>query len=174
MEIDSAARVLVETVNALAVRAPAIIAAAAKQLKGITLGLHFGDGSHAVLRAQHSRLLADATRARQPTVEVYFDDRALNVLFDLEHRPIDELAAGSLDVRGERANVLATWRCFKLLSQRGSGLRAVQAIWRAWRDRAPQKWGAPARYAKQQKGRPAFAPASASKTSTTRGTMRRS
>ena len=158
MEIDSAACVLVETVNALAVRAPAIIAAAAQQLKGITLGLHFGDGSHAVLRAQHSRLLAAATRARKPTVEVYFDDRALNVLFDLEHRPIDELAAGSLDVRGERANVLATWRCFKLLSQRGSGLRAVQAIWRAWRDRAPQKWGAPARYAKKQKERPAFAP----------------
>lgn len=156
MEIDSAARVLVETVNALAVRAPAIIAAAAKQLKGITLGLHFGDGSHAVLRAQHSRLLAATTRARQPTVEVYFDDRSLNVLFDLEHRPIDELAAGSLDVRGERANVLATWRCFKLLSQRGSGLRAVQAIWRSWRDRAPRKWGAPARYAKKPKERPAL------------------
>jgi geranylgeranyl diphosphate synthase type II len=90
----------------------------------------------------------------RPTVEVYFDDRSMNLLFDLERRPVDELAAGSLDVRGERSQVLATWRCFRLLSQRASGLRAVQALWRAYRDRVPDLWGAsPPRAAPDPSGR---------------------
>jgi geranylgeranyl diphosphate synthase type II len=138
---DAAARLLVDTVEALAARAPAVMAAAALQLREIVLGLHFGDGSHAELRAEHSRLLAAPRRASAPTVEVYFDDRALNLLFDLERRPVDEVAAASLDVRGERDAVLAVWRTFQLLSQRASGLRAVQALWRAYRDATPERWG---------------------------------
>ncbi len=33
------------------------------------------------------------------------------------------------------------WRTFRLLSQRASGLRAVQELWRAYRAQAPQLWG---------------------------------
>ncbi len=142
MAIDCAGALLVETVAALSSRAPAIVAAAARQMEALTLGLHFGDGSHAELRPHSSRLVARAERAAAPDVEVTFDDRALNLLFDLEHRPVDELWAGSLDVRGERAEVLAIWRAFRLLAQRGSGLRAVQALWREYRDRSPERWGA--------------------------------
>lgn len=137
----SSAALLVATVDALASRAPAIVASAAQELAGIVLGLHFGDGSQAQLTAQHSRLLAQAERAVAPTVEAYFDDRALSLLFDLERRPVDQLWNRSLDVRGERDAVLAVWRCFALLAQRASGLRAVQALWRAYRDRDPLRWG---------------------------------
>lgn len=144
MEIDSAAKLLVATVDSLGARAPAIVAAAAQELSGIVLGLHFGDRSQAELAGRHSRLLCRAQRAAQPTVEVFFDDRAMNLLFDLERRPVDQLWARSLDVRGEREAVLATWRCFGLLSQRASGLRAVQALWRGYRDRTPERWGRPA------------------------------
>lgn len=140
LDDGAAARLLVATVNAIAARAPAIVAAAAHQLGDIVLGLHFGDASHAELRAVHSRLVARAQRAPSPTVEVYFDDRSLNLLFDLERRPVNELWPSSLDVRGERDAVLAVWRTFQLLSQRASGLRAVQALWRAYRDRVPDRW----------------------------------
>ena len=135
MAIDNAAQLFVETVHALSSRAPAIVAAAARELAGVVLGLHFGDGSHAELRPQQSRLLAQPQHAIEANVEAYFDNRAMNLLFDLEHQPVDELLVGSLDVRGERPQVLATWRCFRLLSQRASGLRAVQTLWRAYRAR---------------------------------------
>lgn len=143
MAIENAAHLFVATVNELSSRAPAIVAAAAQELAGVVLGLHFGDDSHAELKPRHSRLLVQPQRTTEATVEVYFDDRAMNLLFDLEHRPVDELLAGSLDVRGERHQVLATWRCFRLLSQRASGLRAVQTLWRAYRDRTAERWGRP-------------------------------
>jgi geranylgeranyl diphosphate synthase, type II len=139
--IDTSAKLLVATVEALGARAPAIVAAAAKELSDIQLGLHFGDGSHALLAGRHSRLSCMAERPAAPTVEVYFDDRAMNLLFDLEQKPVDQVWVRSLDVRGERESVLATWRCFGLLSQRASGLRAVQALWREYRDRTPERWG---------------------------------
>jgi geranylgeranyl diphosphate synthase type II len=138
--IDCTARLLVETVDELSRRAPAIVAAAAHEMAGITLGLHFGDDTHAEFRPQQSRLIALAVRADNPQVEVYFDDRSMRLLFDLERRPIDQILAGSLDVRGERDNVLAVWRTFKLLAQRASGLRSVQILWREYRDRFPDYW----------------------------------
>lgn len=144
MAIRSAAQLLVETVQSLSSRAPAIAAAAAHQMNGIILNLHFGDGSQAGLHSQHSHLIAQLGGLDNPTVETYFDDRSLNLLFDLARRPVDELLAGSLDVRGEQADVLAVWRTFQLLSQRASGLRIVQALWKEYRDRQPELWGTPA------------------------------
>lgn len=141
MTIDSGGRLLVRTVEELSVRAPAVVAAAARQMRGLELGLTFGDGSHAALRTRRSRLLATREPADDPDVEVVFDERALNLLFDLERAPAEELLAGSLDVRGERDQVLAVWRAFGLLSQRASGLRAIQTLWRAYRDRSRENWG---------------------------------
>ncbi|HXG35148.1 MAG TPA: polyprenyl synthetase family protein [Bryobacteraceae bacterium] len=143
MPVSSAAGLLVATVREVSARAPAVVAAAARELAGITLGLHFGDGSHALLRAEHSRLVAVAERASHPDVEVYFDDRALHLLFDFDRRPVDQLAEGSLDVRGERPQVLAVWRTFQLLSQRASGLRSVQLLWRAYREQRADLWNLP-------------------------------
>ncbi len=144
MTVDTAAQLLKATIDELSRRAPAVIAAAADQLRGITLGLRFGDGSRSELRADHSRLVVSGPNGETPHVEVYFDDRALNLLFDLERRPIDQIWEQSLDVRGDREQVLAVWRTFQVLSQRGSGLRAVQGLWRGYRDRNPQRWGRPA------------------------------
>lgn len=141
---ESAAHLLADTVAELSKRAPAIVAAAAQEMAGVVLGLHFGDGSHATLAPQHSRLLVALERAQAPDVEVYFDDRAMNLLFDLERRPVDQVWDNSLDVRGERDHVLAIWRTFQFLSQRASGLRAVQGLWRRYRDRKPHLWGVPA------------------------------
>lgn len=141
--IDSTAGLLVETVNELSRRAPAIIAAAARELTGVTLGLHFGDGSHAELKPEEGRLAVAALRSGAPNVEVYFDDRAMRLLFDLEKRPADQIFETSLDVRGERPQVLAAWRTFKLLSQRAAGLRSVQILWREYRDRLPGFWSQP-------------------------------
>jgi geranylgeranyl diphosphate synthase, type II len=135
------AALLDATVDALAQRAPAVVAAAAAHLGQVALGLHFGDGSRATLRACRSRLLVTDGHAPRPDVEVYFDVRAMNLVFDLARRPVDELRPRSLDVRGSRAEVLAVWRTFRLLAQRASGLRAVQELWRAHRARAPQLWG---------------------------------
>jgi geranylgeranyl diphosphate synthase type II len=140
VEVESAAALLAATVTSLQARAPAIVAAAAHELEGIVLGLHFGDGSHAELRPEQSRLLATTEPTSPPDVEVYFDDRSLNLLFDLERRAVDQLAPHSLDVRGSREQVLAVWRTFQLLSQRSSGLRHVQALWRSYRDRTPERW----------------------------------
>jgi len=143
MAIDSAAALLVATVDTVAARAPAIVAAAARELGDVRLALHFGDGSAAHLSAEHSRLLARHGDGLDASVEVHFDDRSLKLLFDAERRPVEALFAGSLDVRGERPDVLATWRCFSVLAQRASGLRAVQGLWCDYRDRSPGRWSAP-------------------------------
>lgn len=139
----TAAQLFVDTVNELSKRAPAIVAAAAHQMGRIVLGLHFGDGTHGELRAEHSRLFAKAEPSPNPTVEVYFDDRALKLLFDYQRRPVDQLLDESLDVRGERDDILAVWRAFQLLSQRGSGLRAVQMLWQHYRNQRKEFWGSP-------------------------------
>ncbi|MFI9318448.1 polyprenyl synthetase family protein [Kitasatospora aureofaciens] len=136
------AGLLERTVAALADRAPAIVAAAADQMRGIRLGLHFNDGSHATLTVQHSHLIVARERCPDPDVEVAFDDRAMNLVFDLQRRPTTEVLSESLDVRGSQEQTLATWRAFTLLSQRASGLRSVQELWGSYREQAPQLWGA--------------------------------
>jgi geranylgeranyl diphosphate synthase, type II len=138
---DTAAELLADTIRELSERAPAVVAAAARQLGAITLGLHFGDGSRGTLRAQHSRLLVETDRPSAAEVELHFDERSMNLVFDMQRRPVDELLPNSLDVRGDRDQVLAVWRTFRLLSQRGSGLRAVQSLWRGYRERRPDLWG---------------------------------
>ncbi|MBG0854042.1 polyprenyl synthetase family protein [Streptomyces spinoverrucosus] len=137
------ARLLTETLQALSDRAPAIVAAAAEQLRGTRLGLSFGDGSAAVLTAQHSRLIvrAPAPTTEVPDVEVVFDNRAMNLVFDLQLRPIDQVLPDSLDMRGDREKLLAVQRAFGLLSQRASGLRFIQELWRDYREQAPWLWG---------------------------------
>ncbi len=141
MPIDTAAALLEATVDELSRRAPAVIATAAHQLGDVKLALHFGDGSHAGLTAQHSRVTAIQEAPEDPDVDAYFDERMMNLLFDLELQPVDVLHEEQLDVRGERAETLAVWRTFAVLSQRASGLRAVQSLWRAFRDRRPELWG---------------------------------
>ena len=44
----SAATLMVATVDTVGARAPAVMAAAAQALAGVTLALHFGDGSQGV------------------------------------------------------------------------------------------------------------------------------
>jgi geranylgeranyl diphosphate synthase type II len=133
--------VLAATVYELAQRAPAIVAAAAAELGQVQLGLRFGDGSVASLTARRSRLIVMPQLPDPAQVEVYFDARAMNLVFDLAGRPVEEVLPASLDVRGPRADVLAVWRTLRLLSQRASGLRAVQEVWRAYRAQSPQLWG---------------------------------
>jgi len=140
--IDSAAHLFLKTVEALSKRAPAIVAAAAHQMQGIILGLHFGDNSHAAVHPQHSRLVAHLGQVDAPSVEAYFDDRAIHLLFDLEKRPVDQLWAGSLDVRGDHSQVQAVWRAFQLLSQRAVGLRVIQGLWQEYRQQHPEIWTA--------------------------------
>ncbi|OSP23507.1 polyprenyl synthetase [Streptomyces sp. 13-12-16] len=135
------ARLLADTVAALTERAPAVLAAAADQLRTIRLGLHFNDDSHATLTARHSRLLVEQTRCTAPDVEVVFDNRAMNLLFDLQRSAIDQVLPDSLDVRGSREDTLAVWRAFTLLSQRAAGLRMLQELWAEYREQAPQLWG---------------------------------
>jgi geranylgeranyl diphosphate synthase type II len=137
------ADVFAATVRELSQRAPAIVAAASAELGHVTLGLRFGDGTVSSLRARRSRLIVTAQLPEPADVEVYFDARAMNLVFDLAARPADEVLAGSLDVRGSRAHVLAVWRTLRLLSQRASGLRAVQEIWRSYRAQSPHLWGVP-------------------------------
>jgi geranylgeranyl diphosphate synthase type II len=111
----------------------------------VKLSLHFGDGSKACLRREHSRLLVEKVRVTDPSVEVFFDDRSLKLLFDAQHRPVDSVLERSLDMRGTREELLATWRCFSLLAQRAAGLRAVQALWCEYRDLSPSaQWSKPA------------------------------
>ncbi|MGW7404143.1 polyprenyl synthetase family protein [Streptomyces sp. NPDC054833] len=135
------ARLLDETVAALSDRAPAILAAAADQLRGIRLGLRFDDDSHATLTARHSRIVVRQDRCPDPDVEVVFDNRAMNLLFDLQRPPVDQVLPDSLDVRGSREDTLAVWRAFTLLSQRAAGLRSMQELWGAYREQAPRLWG---------------------------------
>lgn len=130
-----------DTVAALSERAPSVVAAAAAQMQGLTLGVWFGDGSAASLSAHRSRLATAYGRPERPDVEVVFDDRAMNLVFDLQRRPVDEVLPASLDVRGPREEALAVWRAFALLSQRGSGLRVVQGMWRLYRQQVPELWG---------------------------------
>lgn len=144
MHAFTGARLLDETVTALSDRAPAILAAAADQLRGIRLGLHFNDGSHATLTVRHSRIVVHQDRCPDPDVEVVFDNRAMNLLFDLQRPPVDQALTGSLDVRGSQADTLAVWRAFTLLSQRAAGLRSMQELWGAYREQAPQLWGSAA------------------------------
>src|SRR5690606_11974465 len=96
-----AADVLVETIEALTSRAPAIGAAAAAALGATRLNLHFGDGSKASLVASQSRLAAARTTV-DATVDVHFDDRSFALLFDAQRRPTDQVLERSLDVRGAR------------------------------------------------------------------------
>jgi geranylgeranyl diphosphate synthase, type II len=143
--IENAADLFVGIVQTLSSRAPAIVASAAHALGPVKLCLHFGDGSQAWLHREHSRLLVGKAHVRDPCVEVYFDDRSLKLLFDAQHRPVDSVLERSLDVRGTREDLLATWRCFSLLAQRAAGLRAVQALWCEYRDLSPSmQWGEPA------------------------------
>ncbi|MGX1561088.1 polyprenyl synthetase family protein [Streptomyces sp. NPDC055506] len=135
------AALLRDTVAALSERAPAVVAAAADQMRGIRLGLSFNDGTTASLTPRHSRLVFDEGRDGAADVEVVFDDRAMNLLFDLQCRPVDQVLPTSLDVRGEGRQVLAVWRAFALLSQRASGLRHVQGLWEDYRRRSPGLWG---------------------------------
>ena len=126
------ADVLDGTIAALSKRAPAIIAAAARELGQIRLHLMFGDGSSSLMQARQSAL--KVVHAEQATdtasdVAVHFDDRALMLLFDAIQRPSDQALEQSLDMRGSREDLLAVWRCFRLLSQRAAGLRVVQALW---------------------------------------------
>ncbi|WP_037681582.1 polyprenyl synthetase family protein [Streptomyces griseus] len=141
-DAGTGAALLRDTVVALSERAPAVVAAAAEQLRGIRLGLSFNDGTAASLTPRRGRLVVGAGRADAADVEVVFDDRAMNLLFDLQCRPVDQVLPGSLDVRGAPEQVLAVWRAFTLLSQRGSGLRFVQRLWEEYRRRSPGLWGA--------------------------------
>lgn len=134
----SAAEVLNRTIGALSDRAPAIIAAAAAELGEVRLDLYFGDGTSTRLRAQQSTIRLESSDGDDPAeVEVHFDDRALNLLFDGALQPADQSVEQSLDMRGSRRDLLAAWRCFRLLSRRASGLRFVQALWSEYRDARP-------------------------------------
>jgi len=135
------AGLLADTVQALSERAPAVVAAAADQLRGTRLGLHFHDGSRATVTVRRSRLLVEPDLVGEPEVEVVFDQRAMNLVFDAQRAPVEQVLAQSLDVRGARERVLAVWRAFSLLSQRGAGLRFVQQLWRDYRERVPRLWG---------------------------------
>ena len=137
------ANLLWQTVEALSERAPAVVAAAAAEMRGIRLGLHFNDTSAASMSERHSRLLVVTGEPLQPDVEVVFDNRAMNALFDLRQRPVEQVQAGSFDFRGDPDQVLAVWRAFTLLSQRASGLRHIQSMWQTYREHAPQLWGNP-------------------------------
>ncbi|MEV0676018.1 polyprenyl synthetase family protein [Actinosynnema sp. NPDC050436] len=135
------ARLLAETVAALSERAPAIVAAAAEEMRDVRLALHFHDGSRVTMTARYSRLLVEPDLVGEPDVEVAFDDRAMNLVFDAQRPPVEQVLPQSLDVRGPRDRVLAVWRAFVLLSQRASGLRFVQQLWREYREQVPELWG---------------------------------
>lgn len=130
-----AADVFRETVEVLSKTSPAISAAAAGQLGDVSVSLRFGDGSQGRLSAGRSRLYASSkapTKETKSAVDLYFDDRALVMLFDAAKRPSEQVLEQSLDMRGGRDDLLATWRCFRLLSQRASGLRSVHMIWSSY------------------------------------------
>lgn len=134
VSIENAADLLTRTVEGLVRRAPSIAADAARELGSIVLALHFGDGSHATLRARHNSLVMTRARARaRGDVECFFDDRTLLSLYDLEGRPSESLAQGAFDTRGSAGQVLAVWRTFQLLAQRAAGLRPVQVLWLEYR-----------------------------------------
>jgi geranylgeranyl diphosphate synthase, type II len=130
--VESAADLFARTVETLARHTPSIAAEAARELGSVALALHFGDGTHALLTARHNSLIV-ARGLAEGTVECFFDDRSLVSLYDLERRPSEILEQGAFDVRGSAEQVLAAWRTFQLLSQRGAGLRSVQGLWLSYR-----------------------------------------
>lgn len=132
ISIQSAADLLARTVETLVRQTPSLAAEAARELGSVALTLHFGDGTHAALSARHNSLLV-TTGLTEGTVECFFDDSSLLRLYDLERHPSQILEQGVFDVRGTTEQVLATWRTFRLLAQRGAGLRSVQALWLAYR-----------------------------------------
>jgi geranylgeranyl diphosphate synthase, type II len=132
ISIQSAAELLARTVETLVRQTPSLAAEAARELGSVALTLHFGDGTHAALTARHNSLVV-ARGLIEGTVECFFDDSSLLRLYDLERRPSEILEQGVFDVRGTAEQVLATWRTFRLLAQRGAGLRSVQALWLAYR-----------------------------------------
>ena len=132
ISIENAADLFAQTIDVLMRRVPSIGAAAAAELGGTTLALHFGDGSDATLSAHLNAL--NVTRDRvEASVECFFSHQSLIALYDMERRPSQTLEAGAFDVRGTSDKVLAAWRTFQLLSQRGAGLRTVQLLWTAYR-----------------------------------------
>lgn len=139
--MTTSAQVFVDTIDALSKRSPAICAAASKELGEIRLALFFGDASEATLIAQESRLVVnDPDAGPRGDVEVHFDDRSVMRLFDASSSASAEALEDSLDMRGSRDDLLAAWRCFKVLSQRASGLRVVQALWSDYRDEKAESW----------------------------------
>lgn len=139
--MTTSAQVFVATIETLSRRSPAICAAAAKELGSIKLALYFGDKSQAMLTADRSSLMADKSVIQdEPTVEVHFDDRSVMRLFDASSGASADALERSLDMRGSREDLLHAWRCFRILSQRASGLRAVQALWSGYRDEKTGAW----------------------------------
>ncbi|MGH7499354.1 MAG: polyprenyl synthetase family protein, partial [Gemmatimonadales bacterium] len=155
--VTSAAALLVETVAALALRAPSITASAGRELGSTVLALHFGDGSHATIRTEHHALVATPERTAG-SVECFFDDDSLLSLYDLERRPREILEEGAFDLRGAAAEVLAAWRTFHLLAQRGAGLRYVQGLWLAYRRNRGLPFGANGNGAGREPSPPSDAP----------------
>ena len=141
--IESAADLLARTVECLVRRAPSIAADAARELGSIVLALHFGDGSHATLRARLNSLIVNRASADAQVV-CFFNDQSLLALYDLERRPSEILEQGAFDVRGLAKHVLAVWRTFQLLAQRAAGLRPVQILWLAYRRSHNLDWSVPA------------------------------
>jgi geranylgeranyl diphosphate synthase type II len=139
--VENGAHLLELTVEALATRAPSVIAEAARELATIVLSLHFGDGSHVVLWADHNTLRTARKRSSIADVEAYMDDASLLRLFEREQRPAEILSAQHFDVRGAAPAVLAVWSVFRVLAQRAAGLRAVQEIWIEYRRRIPREAG---------------------------------
>jgi geranylgeranyl diphosphate synthase type II len=132
--IENAADLFARTVESLVRRAPSIAADAARELGSVVLALHFGDASHATLRARLNSLLVNRASA-DAEVMCFFNDQSLLALYDLERRPSEILEQGAFDVRGSAKDVLAVWRTFQLLAQRAAGLRPVQILWLAYRQR---------------------------------------
>lgn len=132
LSIENAADLLARTVEVLIGRTPSIAAAAAHELGSSVLALHFGDGSHAALRARLNSLEVSRGRTKAQ-VECFFNDQSLLNLYDLERHPSRVLDQGTFDVRGRPEQVLAVWRTFQLLAQRAAGLRSIQALWMAYR-----------------------------------------
>ena len=131
--IETAADLMASTIETIARRTPSIAAEAARELGSIVLALHFGDGTHSTLHTSHNALSVTRESVDGATVECFFDEESLVRLYDLELRPSQVLEPGVFDVRGTTDEVLAVWRTFALLAQRGAGLRSVQALWLAYR-----------------------------------------
>lgn len=132
----SAADLIHQTVAELSVRAPAVVAAARDTLGEVVLRLRFGDGSEVDLLRAGSALVTRAVDGHMASVDAWFDDHAMSMLFDVVHKPVLTVMPRGLDVRGSRPEVTAAWRTLRLLASRASGLRAVQEIWRAYRAQA--------------------------------------